>query len=312
MPMETFGSILARHGLSLTRGDTHILQVNVGLLCNQRCRHCHLDAGPNRPEIMDAATVREVIAFAARHRFQVIDVTGGAPEMNPHLGEMLRRFSDLAPRVMLRSNLTAISDPQRQPLLDICRDHRIVIVASLPSVNAAQTDAQRGDGVNERSLAALRRLNELGYGRHGSGLELNLVSNPSGAFLPAGQAQAEKKFRGDLQRKYGIQFNDLYTLTNAPLGRFRRWLVESGNYDSYLERLASSFNPCTIPGLMCRSLISISWDGYLFDCDFHLSSGLYACGRKTHVSQLEHPPEVGTPIVPAEHCFACTAGAGFT
>jgi radical SAM/Cys-rich protein len=310
--MESFGSVIAGNGLALTRGDTHTLQVNVGLLCNQLCRHCHLDAGPDRPEIMDVPTVREVIAFAGRHRFQVIDVTGGAPEMNPHLGEMLVQFSHLVPRVMLRSNLTAISDPKRQPLLEICREHRIVIVASLPSVNAAQTDSQRGKGVSERSLTALRRLNELGYGLPGSGLELNMVSNPNGAFLPAGQAQAEKKFRSDLERKHGIRFNDLYTLTNAPLGRFRRWLVESGNYESYMEKLAASFNPCTIPALMCRSLISISWDGYLFDCDFHLSSGLYASGRKTHVSQLEHPPAVGTPIVLAEHCYACTAGAGFT
>jgi radical SAM/Cys-rich protein len=312
MTMETFGAVLARHGLTLTRGDTQTLQINVGLLCNQLCRHCHLDAGPNRPEIMDAETAREVMAFAERHRFQVIDVTGGAPELNSHLGGMLVRFAELGSRVMLRSNLTAISGPEGEPLLDICRDHRIVIVASLPSVNTTQTDSQRGRGVGERSFAMLRRLNGLGYGRPGSGLELNVVSNPSGAFLPAGQAQAVKKFRSDLQRKHGIQFNDLYTLTNAPLGRYRRWLVESGNYASYMERLASSFNPCTIPGLMCRSLISISWDGYLFDCDFHLSSGLHACGRKTHVSQLEHPPKAGTPIVLAEHCFACAAGAGFT
>jgi radical SAM/Cys-rich protein len=213
---------------------------------------------------------------------------------------------------MLRSNLTAISDPDRQPLLDVCRERRIVIVASLPSVNRAQTDSQRGAGVSERSLATLRRLNAMGYGLPDSRLELNLVSNPSGAFLPAGQAQAEKKFRSDLQRRHGIQFHSLYTLTNAPLGRFRRWLVETANYEPYMNRLAANFNPCTVPGLMCRSLISVSWEGYLFDCDFHLSSDLFTCGRKIHVSRAESPPAPGTPIVPAEHCFACTAGPGFT
>lgn len=312
MPNEAFGAVLARHGLSLTRADTHTLQVNVGLLCNQRCRHCHLDAGPERTEIMDLPTARDVMAFAARASYRVIDVTGGAPELNPHLSEMLARFSELAPRVMLRSNLTAISDPERGPLLDLCRERRIVIVASLPSVNATQTDSQRGAGVSGSSLDTLRRLNAIGYGLPGSDLELDLVSNPGGAFLPAGQAQAEQKFRSDLRRRHGIQFHHLYTLTNAPLGRFRQWLIASGNYEAYLERLASSFNPCTVPGLMCRSLVSVSWEGTLFDCDFHLASGLYACGRRTHVSQLESPPAPDTPILPAEHCFACTAGSGFT
>jgi radical SAM/Cys-rich protein len=182
----------------------------------------------------------------------------------------------------------------------------------LPAANAAQTEAQRGGGVWEASIAMLQRLNGLGYGMAGSGLELDLVANPTGAFLPAPQGEAEKRFRRDLERRYAISFNHLYTFANVPLGRFRAWLERSGNLDAYLARLEGSFNPCTLPGLMCRSLLSVNWGGFIYDCDFNLAAGLHHGGQRTHIAQLSELPAEGTPIPVDDHCFACTAGSGFS
>jgi len=312
LSVESFRLTLSRHGLELKRDHTNTLQINVGLLCNQACRHCHLEAGPNREEVMDADTVDEVVAFARRGHFKVIDITGGAPELNPHLVKMIERLSPLAPRVMLRSNLTALTDGKRDYLMELCREHHVVIVASFPSLNTAQLEAQRGKGIFEKSIVALKELNSLGYGQDGSELEIDLVSNPTGAFLPASQPQEEKRFRRDLQRKWGIVFNHVYTFANVPLGRFRQWLQHSGNLEKYLQTLASRFNPCAIEGLMCRTLIAVSWDGYLYDCDFNLAKGLHMGGRKIHVSEMADRPQPGTPIAVSDHCYACTAGSGFT
>ncbi|MBI5015481.1 MAG: arsenosugar biosynthesis radical SAM protein ArsS [Deltaproteobacteria bacterium] len=310
--MPAFTETLARHGLHLERGETHTLQVNVGLLCNQVCRHCHLDAGPSRPEVLSAETMEEVVAYARRARFSTIDVTGGAPELVPCLPRLLESMAPLAPRLLLRSNLTALAEEGRRDLVALCRAHRVVLVASLPSTNPGQTDAQRGPGVWDRSLAALRWLNEEGYGRPGTGLELDLVANPAGAFLAAPQEQTETKFRRDLARRWGVEFNRLFSFSNVPLGRFRAWLEASGNLDSYLTTLTDRFNPCTLEGLMCRSLVSVSWDGSLFDCDFNLAQGLYLGGRRRRVSELDGPPAPGGAVVTGDHCYACTAGAGFT
>jgi radical SAM/Cys-rich protein len=309
---EPFRLTLAKHGLELTRGQTNTLQVNTGLLCNQACRHCHLEAGPSRKEVMDAGTADEVVAFAQRGHFQVIDITGGAPELNPNLATMIERLSPLAPRVMLRSNLTALTNGGRNFLMDVCKEHRVVIVASFPSLNMSQSEAQRGKGIFDKSIATLRKLNSMGYGRDGSELEIDLVSNPTGAFLPASQAQEEKRFRRELQRRWGIVFNHVYTFANVPLGRFRQWLQHSGNLEKYLHNLASRFNPCAIEDLMCRTLICVSWDGYLYDCDFNLARRLYMCERKIHISEMDGPPTAGTPIAVSDHCYACTAGSGFT
>jgi radical SAM/Cys-rich protein len=310
--VESFSHALSRHGLALLRGETTTLQVNVGLLCNQVCRHCHLEAGPNRPEIMSRETVDHLANFAQRSPFQVIDITGGAPEMNPHLPHMIHRFSELAPRVMLRANLTAMKRYADECLKRMLACSRVVVVASVPSLNPAQLESQRGRGVWQETLDALQMLNEMGYGQADSGLELNLVCNPTGAFLPAAQAATERKFRLDLCKKWGIVFNNLYTFANVPLGRFRKWLVESGNYEKYLAKLVAGFNPCTVDGLMCRSLISVSWDGFLYDCDFHLAKGIPSGGVKTHVTECDGPPRPGAPIATGEHCYACTAGSGFT
>jgi radical SAM/Cys-rich protein len=310
--VEPFSYALARHGITLRRGETNTLQINVGLLCNQICRHCHLRAGPNRKEIMDLQTMKQVSAFAARSNFRVIDITGGAPEMNPNLEYLIETLAPSVSRFMLRSNLTLLNDDKHADLINLCVKHQVVIVASLPSINMAQTESQRGIGVWDKSIMALRKLNESGYGYDGSSLELNLVSNPTGAFLPPLQSQAEKKFKKDLKHKWGIVFNNLYAFANVPLGRFREWLIETDNLEKYMARLTASFNPGIIDGLMCRTLMSVSWDGYLFDCDFNLSKNIYLNGSKKHVSQMEGLPEPGMAIMTGDHCYACTAGAGFS
>jgi radical SAM/Cys-rich protein len=309
---ESFPGTLSAHGLELTREETKTLQINVGFLCNQTCRHCHLEAGPARRKVMNRETVDEVISYAKRAPFSVIDITGGAPEMNPHLSRLIEGVAPETPRIMLRSNLTALTeDGAKGSLIDLCRASNVVIVASLPALNASQVDAQRGKGVMDNSIATLKRLNDLGYGRE-AGLELNLVANPTGAFMPVSQEQAEARFKRELLRKWGIVFNHLYTFANVPLGRYRRWLIETGNYEQYMHRLVSGFNPCTIEGLMCRTLVSVAWDGTLYDCDFNLAKGLFMGGRRVHVSRMDGPPEPGTHIAVADHCYACTAGSGFT
>ncbi len=310
--IEAFPVLLDREGFELTRSETLVLQVNVGLLCNQACRHCHLEAGPGRPEVMDLETARQVMDFAGRSRFSVVDITGGAPELNPHLPAIIEGLAPLAPQAILRSNLTLIAGPGYDYLLDLCRDHGVAIVGSMPSLNRAQTESQRGEEVFGKNIEALRKLNSKGYGRPGTGLELNLVSNPAGAFLPSPQDQTEKKFRLDLERKWGIVFSHLYTFGNVPLGRFLQWLVRTGNLGAYMKKLASSFNSCTLAGLMCRTLLSVSWDGYLYDCDFNQAANLPMGGKKIHISSLDAPPAPGAPIAVGDHCYACTAGSGFT
>lgn len=310
--VPSFSRFLEERGLTLTRAETIVLQINTGFLCNQACRHCHLEAAPHRPELMDAQTASSVVAFARKNRFELIDITGGAPEMNPNLEYLLRSLSPLAPEVSLRSNLTALAEDKSGRLIDLCREHRVTVVASFPSLNRNQAESQRGRDVFDKSVEMLKKLNSVGYGRPDTGLKLHMVSNPTGAFLPVAQAEAEKRFRTDLEKRWGIVFDKLYALANSPLGRFRRWLVETGNYERYMARLVSSFNPCTIAGLMCRTLVSVSWDGFLYDCDFNQSARLFLGGKRTCVSELDAPPRAGQAIAVGEHCFACTAGSGFT
>jgi radical SAM/Cys-rich protein len=306
-----FKSMLTQHHLELVRKPAQTLQINMGFLCNQTCQHCHLNAGPGRKENMDADTLEEVVAYARRSRFEAIDITGGAPELNPHLADLIAKVSTLAPRIMLRSNLSALQT-NMHPLIESLKSHRVVIVASFPSLNVAQTDSQRGNGIFEESIGALQQLNAAGYGRNGSGLELNLVSNPTGAFLPPGQEQTEKRYHQILEKKWKVTFTSLFNFANAPLGRFRQWLIQSGNFENYVQKLILNFNPCAIEGLMCRTLVSVSWDGHLYDCDFNLARGLYMGGKKIHVSDMPGPPQPGAPIITADHCYTCAAGSGFT
>lgn len=307
-----FSRTLVRHGLQLTRGDTQILQVNVGLLCNQTCGHCHLNAGPGKTEVMTRQTADQIADWAGRVPFEKIDITGGAPEMNPDIVYLVETFAALAPKLIFRSNLSALNSGGREHLMDLLKGLEATIVASFASINASQADAQRGDGVFRASIAALKKLNALGYGQPGTGLELNLVSNPTGAFMAADQTQTEKRFRQMLERKWGITFNHLFSFSNAPLGRFRRWLERSGNLSAYLKKLADGFNPCALDGVMCRTLVSVSWDGYLYDCDFNLARGLPLGRNRVHVTDMTGRPARGNPIATADHCYTCTAGAGFT
>ncbi len=306
-----FDQTLSEHGLELVRGETHTLQINVGLLCNLRCRHCHLAAGPHRDEIMSLATMEAVLAYASRVAFDTIDVTGGAPELIPHIGHFLTRLAQRTQTLIVRTNLVAMHSPSADGLIDLFKKLQVTLVASLPATNASQADSQRGQGVWQQSIEALRALNQLGFGQPGSGLILDLVANPAGAFLPADQVQTEKRYRRDLE-KNGVVFSHLFTFANVPLGRFQQWLVQSGNEQSYLRMLVDRFNPEAVCGLMCRSLLSVSWDGYLYDCDFNQVVGLHHGRTRMHVSVLPDLPLEGTPIPTGEHCYACTAGAGFT
>ncbi len=309
--MNSFQTRLDANNLSLTRIETSTLQINVGRICNLICKHCHVEAGPNRSEIMDRKTMDDVIKFARNNSFSSIDVTGGAPELIPDIKYLLENIAPTTSTVLMRSNLVALLSKQQSDLLNLCQKLKVSLVASFPSVNQNQADAQRGKGIWEKSINMLKRLNELGYGIPGSGLELNLVSNPVGAFLPVDQCVAEKKFKVDLAKKWGIEFNSLYTFANIPIGRFKKWLEKSNNYETYIGKLQTSFNPSTVEGLMCRSLINISWDGYLYDCDFNMAAQLPYSGTPVHVSTIDRLSK-GTLIMTDEYCFACTAGAGFT
>ncbi|WP_028585288.1 arsenosugar biosynthesis radical SAM (seleno)protein ArsS [Desulfogranum mediterraneum] len=309
--MRSFQDTLHHHGLHLVREVTSTLQINTGFRCNLACKHCHLDAGPARQEVMTRATMEEVLSFVRRNSFKLADITGGAPELVPDIAYLLDGLSLQVERVLFRSNLTLLTRGEYAALLEQLVAGKVAIAASFPSTNKKQADAQRGSGVWESSVKALKELNRLGYGKAGTGLELFLVANPAGAFLPVEQSRAEQRYKSELAAKWGIAFTNLYTFANMPLGRFRAWLERSGNLQPYMAKLAAGFNPATVAGLMCRSLISVSWDGFLYDCDFNLAAGLYHSGRRLHLSEVDTIGK-GIPIISADHCYGCTAGAGFT
>jgi len=309
--IPTFYQTLLMHRLKLVKDTISTLQINVGLLCNQACRHCHLEAGTGRREIMSVRTMDQVVALAGTGNFKTIDITGGAPEMHPRIDELIARLVPYATRVIFRSNLTALA--HKGPSLMTClKDNAVIITASLPSLNSVQSENVRGRGTFQTSIDTLKQLNRLGYGQPESGLGLNLVSNPSGSFLPPTQAELEKRYHSVLAQKYGIVFNNLFSFANVPLGRFRRWLIQSNNFDAYIGKLAAGFNPCTVPGLMCRTMLSVSWDGYLYDCDFNQSAGLPLENHPVHISNLNSPIPAGRTIAAGYHCYTCTAGPGFT
>jgi radical SAM/Cys-rich protein len=307
----TFSKKLENHGLELKRAAGTVLQVNVGFKCNLACRHCHLEAGPARQELMDRRTVESVIACAERFPFEAIDITGGAPELLPDLPRLVAGLAPLSPRLIVRTNLVALLLPECADLIDLYKRHRAAIVASLPSISPSQAESQRGAGVWGKSISSLKLLNAHGYGMEGTGLTLDIVANPTGAFLPADQTQAERKFKRELGSKYDVSFTNLFTFANVPLGRFRAWLEDSGNLSLYLKKLEDSFNPCTVEHLMCRTTLSVDWQGFLYDCDFNLAAGFHLGGCEKHISQWDGRTE-GVPIAIGDHCYACTAGPGFT
>ena len=287
------------------------LQVNVGKLCNQACKHCHVEAGPQRTEIMTRKTVEHVLDAVYRFRFAIVDITGGAPELNPNFRYLASEARRSGAHVIVRHNLTVQFAPGMDDLPAFFRENRLEVIASLPYFLAQQTDAQRGRGVFDQSIAALRRLNDEGYGLEDSGLELNLVYNPVGAFLPPNQESVEQDFKRELKTRYGVTFNHLYTITNMPVSRFLDYLHRTGNYQQYMERLVNSFNPFAVEGVMCRTLVSVGWDGRLYDCDFNQMLDLPVAPENARtIAEFDPARLARRDIVTDRHCFGCTAGAG--
>jgi radical SAM/Cys-rich protein len=287
-----------------------VFQINVGKLCNQTCRHCHVDAGPDRPERMTRETAEQCMHALAQTDIPTVDMTGGAPELNENFRWLVTEARKLGRHVMDRCNLSVLLLPSQSDVAEFLATHEVEVVASLPYFRGSQTDAQRGEGVFEKSIQGLRRLNSLGYGKSGSGLRLNLVHNPVGAFLPPKQEAIEAQFRRELQGKHGIEFNQLYTITNMPISRFLEFLLETGNYEGYMERLANAFNPAAAAGVMCRYTLSVGWDGTLYDCDFNQMLNLPITDGPSHIRDFDVSRLQARRIETRNHCYGCTAGAG--
>jgi radical SAM/Cys-rich protein len=310
-PSLDFDEKLAAYGLELHASSVDTLQINVGKLCNQACKHCHVDAGPSRMEIMTSETAEQVIEAIAKFKILIVDITGGAPELNPSFRHLVRRSRDLGCRVIVRHNLTVMFEPGQQDLPQFFCEQPVELVSSLPYFLEQQTDAQRGRGVFQKSIEALRRLNAVGYGIENSDLILNLVYNPVGAFLPPAQESIEADFKRELINRYGISFNHLFAITNMPIKRFLDYLRRSGNEERYMNRLINAFNPATVAGLMCRSLVSVDWTGKLYDCDFNQMLGLSVTPDLPQTIADFSPEKFARRrIMTGSHCFGCTAGAG--
>jgi len=298
---------------AISRGRVETLQVNLGYLCNQTCLHCHVNAGPKRTELMDELNVQRVLDYLEAHKIKTLDLTGGAPEMNPHFRHLVKQAMGGGVRVIDRCNLTIIEEPGYEWVTPFLAENRVEVVASLPCYLSDNVDHQRGKGVFEKSIRALKQLNELGYGVEGSGLTLTLVYNPQGPSLPPSQDELEATYKRELYLRYGIIFNHLFTIANMPIQRFGSTLISQGKFDSYMRLLKEAYSERNLPGVMCRSLISIDWQGYVYDCDFNQMLDLpmfEASGGKTHISALMRRDISGSPIVVMDHCYGCTAGQG--
>ena len=307
-----FDEKLAAHGIELrAAGMIGTLQVNVGKLCNQACKHCHVDASPTRTEIMTREVAEQVINAVRRFSIPTLDITGGAPELNPSFRFLVTEARAAGAHVMVRHNLTVMFEAGQVDLPEFFRAHNVEVVSSLPYFLERETDAQRGRGVFEKSIEALRRLNAVGFGRDGSGLILNLVYNPVGAFLPPAQDSIEKDFKRELSSRYKVSFNHLYTITNMPIKRFLDYLRRTKNEERYLRKLIEAFNPAAVEGLMCRNTLSVDWTGRLFDCDFNQMLDL-AVAPELPQTIADFDPEklARRRIQTGAHCFGCTAGAG--
>ena len=297
----------------LKSSDVEIFQVNIGKLCNQTCAHCHVDAGPDKKEEnMDRAALEQCLKIIASvPTIHTVDITGGAPEMNPHFRWFVEECTKLGKKVMDRCNLTIImANKKYSDMPEFFAKHKVIVVSSLPSFQKRRTDQQRGDGVFEDSIAALKLLNDVGYGKEGSGLELNLVYNPSGAFLPDDQMTLQAEFKRQLKQRFDIVFNSLFAITNMPISRYLDHLLDKGIYEEYMTELVNAFNPTTIDGLMCRNTISVSWDGYLYDCDFNQMLDLKVAAKGQHISTFDAEELRNRNIVLNQHCYGCTAGSG--
>jgi radical SAM/Cys-rich protein len=306
----SFDEKLAQNNLVLEAARVDTLQVNVGKLCNQACKHCHVDASPKRTEIMPLDVVEDCLHVLRKFKIPTLDITGGAPELNPNFRYFVTEARKAGAKVIVRHNLTVMFEAEQEDLPEFFAENELEVVSSLPYFLAAQTDAQRGAGVFDKSIEALKRLNAVGYGR-GEKLVLNLVYNPVGAFLPPAQAALESDFKRELKTRCDVVFDNLFTITNMPIARYLDWLRRSKNEHAYMQKLVNAFNPATVDGLMCRNLISVDWRGNLYDCDFNQMLDL-TLERRAPRTISEFDPETLTArqIVTGAHCFGCTAGAG--
>jgi radical SAM/Cys-rich protein len=294
----------------LTTQGIATLQVNVGYRCNLSCTHCHVEAGPGRSEVMDGGTVDAVLRVLADSPIAVVDITGGAPELNPHFRRLVSAARRLGKSIIVRTNLAVLQETGREDLPPFYRDHDVELIASLPCYLRENVDAMRGSGTFEKCITSLRSLNGLGYGMPG-GRPLHLVYNPAGPFLPPQQGSLEQDYRRELRDRYGVSFTTLYALTNMPIGRFQERLARSGELERYRELLACSFNPAALDGVMCRTLLSVGWDGRLYDCDFNQVLGLTVDPDvPSHIRDFSYGALAGRRIRVGDHCYGCTAGSG--
>ena len=310
---SSFKAKLVEFGLfPLKTSALEIFQINLGKMCNQTCRHCHVDAGPDRKEIMSRQTMDLCLQVLKNSEIKTVDLTGGAPELNPDFRWFVQEIKKLGKHILVRCNLTIIVANKRfNDLPEFFKEHQVEVVSSLPSFTQDRTDRQRGDGVFEDSVKALHLLNAVGYGQEGSGLILNLVYNPAGAFLPPSQIALEKEYKKELSSRHGILFNQLFAITNMPISRYLDYLLTSGNYEMYMDKLISAFNPASVQNLMCRTMLSVGWDGYLYDCDFNQMLDLkVSTSTSQHISDFDFEGLKNRDIVIKQHCFGCTAGEG--
>ncbi len=301
------------HFPAIRRKELETLQVNLGYICNQTCVHCHVNAGPNRTEIMDAKTIQMVLEFLAASDVKTLDLTGGAPEMNPHFRDIVVGARTLGIAVMDRCNLTILEEPGYEDMTAFLAENQVEIVASLPCYLEDNVNAQRGKDVFNISMDALKKMNVLGYGKEGTGLALNLVYNPQGACLPPAQEALEATYKTELKHRHGIVFNHLFTITNMPIQRFGSTLISKGQFADYMQLLKDAYCEENLDDVMCRSLISVDWQGFVYDCDFNQMLGLPLHGEgkfRTHLSSLIGRNTEGNPIVVMDHCYGCTAGQG--
>lgn len=304
----SFGDMIAH---PLYAEDIQILQLNVGRRCNLTCKHCHVEAGPHRQELMDRTVFEKSLQILSEHPIGTIDITGGAPEMNPHLPWFISQASKLGRRLLVRSNLLILLEAEYRHFIDLYAQHRVEVVTSLPDYSGQRTDRQRGAKVFERVVQVMRKLNAKGYGQAESGLMLNLVYNPVGAYLPGSQEALTVEYKTHLAKGHGVVFNQLFCLTNCPVGRYLEYLIESENYDDYMTELINAFNLSAVEGVMCRTTLSVGWDGRLYDCDFNQMLALTVNhGAPEHIDIFDFEQLKNRQIMIANHCYACTAGAG--
>jgi radical SAM/Cys-rich protein len=304
----SFADKLRANGLTLSAATIDTLQVNVGKLCNQACKHCHVDASPRRTEIMQRKTIDACLEVLRENSIKTLDITGGAPELNPDFRYFVIEAKKIGVHIIVRHNLTVMFEENQQDLPEFFAENEVELVSSLPYFLAEKTDAQRGTGVFDKSIEALKLLNQVGYGIKEK-LKLNLVYNPVGAFLPPAQSAIEADFKRELKTRYDIVFNNLYTITNMPIARYLDWLRRSRNEELYMQKLINAFNPATVEGLMCRNLISVDWLGNLYDCDFNQMLEMPVESKQT-IFDFDFKKLKNRAIVTGNHCYGCTAGSG--